>query len=183
MTFPWLLSLFNKFHDYSRPGKQKLFSTAFPGHRNPDIVWQETVRLPSKSLPTIPQMNKAHLYLSQYVLVLTTRNEPCCFQSLLSKKGIFPYTEKTNKQTNNILFDPKRWFNLSHWFLGRPRYLIQLSTNKKPQAILKGWCFQKNLSTFSDWQYPHLLHQINNLQNCAQVYFTGRNCDANRRNL
>ena len=32
---PRLLSLFNKFHDGFRPGKQETFSMTFPGRMNP----------------------------------------------------------------------------------------------------------------------------------------------------
>ena len=36
--FWWHLLLFNKFHDYSRPGKQNPFSMTFPSCTNPDII-------------------------------------------------------------------------------------------------------------------------------------------------
>ena len=41
MTFHWRLSLFNKFHDYSRPEKQKPLSITFPGRGNPDKTIRE----------------------------------------------------------------------------------------------------------------------------------------------
>ena len=50
----WLFIIFNKFHDFSRPGKQKPFSMTFPGCgkpalRPPTLSWEWSKDFPSDS--------------------------------------------------------------------------------------------------------------------------------------